>query len=233
MPIDVTLLVRTSPPAATPLEVRLPGGVSLAAMPQLPVPNAATMTRTMIGQLNAALAPLAPALRLVDFAISAFETIKSVPAAFVDPSELIENIEKLARNAGALAGFVPALGVPRLAADLVDLLIAYLDGLVAELRAIQEVQAKIAAATAQAATYPQLTIVIDASSADLAIHVDALNTGLGPAGTLIRLANLILGMAGISALSDLPGIGDDVQASIDALQSAAMTLRTVRQTLPV
>lgn len=233
MPIDVTLLVRTTPPAATPLQVRLPGGVSLAAMPQLPVPNAATMTRTMLGQLNAALAPLAPALRLVDFAISAFETIKSVPSAFVDPSELIENIEKLARNAGALASFVPALGVPLLAADLVDLLIAYLDGLVAELRAIQEVQARISAATAQAATYPQLTIVIDASSTDLAVHVESLNTGLGPAGTLIRLANLILGMAGISALSDLPGIGEDVQASIDGLQTAVTTLRTVRQTLPV
>lgn len=233
MPIDVTLLVTTTRPPADPLEVRLPGGVSIAAIPQVPIPDAATMTRTLLAQLNAALAPLAPVLRLVDFAISAFDTISSIPAAFVDPSELIENIERLAQNANALASFTPAVGVPRLAGDFVDLMISYLDGMIDQLQAIQALQVRIAAAQAQVGTYPQLSVVVDAANADVAVHIAAMNDGMGPVGTLIRLANLILKMAGIAPISELPGVGSDVSGTIEALGAAVTALRSVRASLPV
>lgn len=233
MPIDVSIIVTTTRPAADSLHVTLPGGVQIAALPQMPVPDAGAMTRALLGQLNAALAPLTPALRLIDFALAAFETIQAIPAAFVDPSELIEQIEKLARSAGALASFIPAVSVPVLAGELVDVLIAYMEGLINEIQAIQALQAKIEAARVQAGTYPALSLVIAVSEADVAVHLESMNKGLGPVGTLIRVANVILSIAGISAVPSLDDLGADTTGAITALRDAVNALRTVRAALPV
>jgi hypothetical protein len=191
------------------------------------------MTRALLAQANSALAPLAPIFKLLDFAMIVVELVQKIPTVILDPTELLELITKLVQSGSKLISLLPPMTIPTLAVQLLDVLIAYLEGVIAELNALVALQAKIAAAQAQAVQYPQLTIVIDAANANVAVHMDAMSKGLGPVGSLINLANLLMQLVGLPAAPSLTSIGSDPAGALVAMQTSVDALRAVRRAIPL
>jgi hypothetical protein len=227
VPIDVSVLVKRTPRAADPLTVTFPCGAEVAAqLPSLSIPNGAQLAKQLMAQVNAALAPLAPLFKLIDLLLVIVEVVQ-------DPTKLLTLVEKLLKAKDLLLKLVPAISVPLMAVQLLDVIIAYLEGLQAMLAELAAFVAKIDAARAQADQYPELRIVIEASEDNLDAQMEALDKGLGPLQKLIQLLNVFMSIAGLPSVPSLSSIGADPTTASEILADALRELRRVRGMIPV
>src|SRR5678815_2803995 len=121
------------------LSVTFPGGASLdAELPDVGVPDPMELSKQLLAQANAALAPLGPVFNLIDVALALFNAVKTIPDAIshLDPSKISDALPDLAEKAGKLAPLVPQLSVPLMVVGLIDTLLAFLGGLAGQLRAL-------------------------------------------------------------------------------------------------
>ncbi len=234
MPIDISAEVRLTPRAPAPLTVTLPGGVELGAQhPSMSIPDGATLAKSLLAQANSAMAPLAPIFKVIDVALVVVEAIKAVPEMIVNPAKLVELIVDVVKKASALLSLLPPMSIPLLAVGLLDVLIAYLEGLVQMMRALAAEQARIDAMRAKLDDYPSLAVVITVSEENLDAQMESLEGGMGPIEKLIRLLNLLMQLAGLPEVPSLSSLGRDPTGAIAALEETVKTLRAVRSSIPV
>jgi phage baseplate assembly protein W len=145
--------------------ITFPGGAEMCV--QIPgVPDPTDVSKQLLAQANAALAPLVPIFNIVDAIIALFNCVKAIPDSLgppPDPTKLAECIPDLAKKIDQLLKLIPQLSIPVLIAGLIDVLLFYLQGFRGQLEAIIAHQARLLAAATRAAELGnvQLRTVVD------------------------------------------------------------------------
>ena len=220
------------------LSVTFPGGATLAPeLPNLGIPDPLQLSKQLLGQANAALAPLAPVFNLIDVALALFNAVKAIPDAIshLDPSKITDALPALAEKAGKLLPLVPQLSVPLMIVGLIDTLLAFLGGLAGQLRALIDQQVRIQKAENRAAELgnAQLQAVVDCSKHHVAAQLQSLSESVAPVNRLIALLNVFAQLAGLGPLPDLSSLGSDAAAALQPLEDTVHALQQIRAAIPV
>jgi hypothetical protein len=216
--------------------VTFPGGAEMCV--QIPgVPDPTDVSKQLLAQANAALAPLVPVFNIVDAIIALFNCVKAIPDSLgppPDPTKLAECIPDLAEKIDKLLKLIPQLSIPVLIAGLIDVLLFYLQGFRGQLEAIIAHQARLLAAATRAAELGnvQLRTVVDCANASMDAYLQNLNEGMKPLNRLVALLNLFLQLAGLSPIPDFKNLGDDAEAALAPLDAVIDSLKTIRAGLP-
>lgn len=233
MPIEVSSLIQRFPEPAEPLAVTFPCGVEVAAQfPSVSVPDGASMAKQLLAQVNAALAPLMPLLKVVDLALLVVEALQAVPSVLTNPGKLLDVIDRVLKAKNLLVKLLPPVSVPLMALQFLDVLIAYLEGLVSALQGLVAFQEGISTARAQASQYPALLEIVEVAEDNLVVQMRALDAGLEPTNKLLTPINLLMQLAGLSAVPNIGSLGSDPAAAVTALNVMLQTLRNLRAAIP-
>ena len=216
--------------------ITFPGGAEMCV--QIPgVPDPTDVSKQLLAQANAALAPLVPVFNIIDAIIALFNCVKAIPDSLgppPDPTALANCIPDLAEKVDKLLKLIPQLSIPVLIAGLIDVLLFYLEGLRGQLQAIIAAQVRIAAAATRAAELGnvQLRTVVDCAEASMDAYLQNLNESVKPLNRLVGVLNLFLQLVGLSPLPDLANLGDDAEAALTPLDLVIQKLQTARAALP-
>jgi hypothetical protein len=220
------------------LTVIVPGGASLdPELPDLGPADPMRLSKQLLAQANAALAPLGPVFDLVDIALALVEAVKAIPDAIshLDPGKITDSLPQLAEKAGKLAPLVPQLSVPLLVVGLIDTLLAFLEGLVVQLRALIGQQVRIQRAAERAASLgnAQLHAVADCSRHHVDAQLHSLSESLAPVNRFIALLNALGQLAGLGPLPTLSDLGVDPAAALQPIADTTKLLQQLRAAIPV
>jgi hypothetical protein len=240
MPLpDLSTVCIAIPVAPQDLRVTFPGGAEVAVqLPTVGVPDPMELSKQLMAQASAAMAPLIPVFNVIDVVLALFNTVKAIPDSLgppPDPTALAETIPDLTEKANKLLGVIPQLSVPLMIVGLVDVVLAFLAGLRGQLAAIVAAQARIAQAGARAAELgnPHLQTVVDRATANLQAQVQNLAAGAAPVNPLIGVINLFMELIGLEGLPDLTDLGDDAGAALAPLDALVDQLTAARAAIPV
>lgn len=220
------------------LSLTFPGGAVVSPqVPDLGIPDPIQLAKQLMAEANAALAPLAPVFNIIDTVLALFQAVQAIPDAIthLDPSKINDALPDVARKASKLAGIVPQLSVPLMVLGLIDVLLAFLDGLAGQLRAIVDQQVRIQKAENRAAELgnAQLQTVVDCAKHQVDAQMDSLAASIAPVNRLVALVNVFTQLVGLGGLPDLSNLGRDAAAALQPLQETARTLKQIRDTIPV
>jgi hypothetical protein len=220
------------------LSVTFPGGASLdAELPKVGVPDPMELSKQLLAQANAALAPLGPVFNLIDVALALFNAVKAIPDAIshLDPSKITDALPDLANKAARIAALVPQLSVPLMIIGLIDALLAFLGGLSGQMRAIVDQQVRIQRAENRAAELGNvaLQMVADCSKHHVAAQLQNLDESVAPVNRLIALINVFAQLGGLGSLPDLGHLGPDVTAALRRVDDTVSALQETRAAIPV
>jgi hypothetical protein len=216
--------------------ITFPGGAEMCV--QIPgVPDPTDVSKQLLAQANAALAPLVPIFNIVDAILALFNCVKAIPDSLgppPDPTKLAECIPDLAKKIDQLLKLIPQLSIPVLIAGLIDVLLFYLQGFRGQLQAVIAHQARLLAAATRAAELGnvQLRTVVDCATGQMDAYLQNLNEGMKPLNRLVGLLNLFLQLAGLPPIPDFKNLGDDAEAALAPLDAVIDSLKTVRAGLP-
>lgn len=217
------------------LSVRVPGGVLLSVSVSETSPTPLAISKNLITQANAVLAPLSPIFTLIDAMLAVKDFAEAVPGLLTDPGALVEAIDKLVTNIGKLAGLVPQLSVPFLVVDIIDVVIEILAGIRVTLEALIDQNVKIAAAGLAAAEPGNEAlgpIVTCAQDLNAQIQAD-LAAGSAPLNQFIGVLNLFLSLIGAPEIPSLDDLGDSPEEGLVVITEFETILRTARDAIPL
>ncbi len=214
------------PPLPDPLQLTLPGGVTIERI------NLAEV-------IQPALAPLVPIFEIVDTVVSVFNCIKAIPDMFgppPDPTVLVSALAELGQKVSNLLKLIPQLSLPLTLVGLLDLVLDTLGQARAQLVHLQQQMQQLLGAVDRAKELDDAPLMAITQCAQANIAQEAANVGksLGSLGRLLGLVNLFMGMVGGPTVPDLSSIAgkplDQVLPPLDALVDA---LGTARAAIPV
>lgn len=216
-----------------PLSVRFPGGVTItASLPGVQAPSL-NLSQQLMAQASGALAPLAPVFNIIG-ALTALKDF--VQALVTNPFEIADAATDLFEKLGALASLVPALSVPALVLDLLDVILAYLGGVGSTLEALaaQEERIATASAIAERDNLDELRQAVDCADEQLAGVLENLQATAGPVDSLISLINLFVGLVpGLPEIPSLGDLGDDLSTAAETINDLVETLQSIREKIPL
>ena len=216
----------------------MPGGAETCVqMPDVGVIDPLEAAKQLLAQGNAALAPLVPVFNIIDMVLQVKKCLDATPDVVFNPKKLIDCLAELGPKTDKLLALIPQLAVPLLVLGLIDAILAFLAGVVDQLRALQVQLQAVAIAATRAADLgdagASLRIVVDCAEVSAAAQIQSLNDSVAPLNRLIGLINLVLEIAQLQPLPELTGFGDDAEAAIDIIDGLVTQLQAIRDTLPV
>ncbi len=218
--------------------VQFPGGAKVCANFPGKIPSADELTGALIGQVNAALAPLMPIFRILDVLVAMVDCIKAVEKCLgppPNPTELVKCFPKLARAMAEVLKLLPMLSIPVLIGGILDVLILNLRGVRACLLAFLLKQLRILAAATRARQLGsiQLQVAVDCATDDLNAAIVNLNERASALATLVAVLNALLDLAGLPELPLTVGaLGADANASLAPLDESIRLLTVLRMGFP-
>lgn len=219
--------------------VQLPGGAKVcASFPDAKIPSGAELSGALLGQMNVALAPLMPLFDILNVLVSLVDCVKAVEQCLgppPNPTELIKCFPNLAKAMAEVLKLIPQLSIPVLIADILDVLIAYLTGVRAQILSFITKQLRIASAqlTASKLGSLQLQVAIDCASDDLNVAMANLNQGATAFGELVAVVNLLLGLAGLPTIpTTVTALRSDASAALAPIDASIQVLTAVRRGFP-
>ncbi len=220
------------------LSLTFPGGAEMnAQLPDIGIPDPMQLSKQLMAQANAALAPLVPVFNVIDTVLALFKTVKAIPDAItsLNPGKITEALPDLAKKASKLLKLVPQLSVPLMIVGLIDVLLSFLDGLSGQLRAIIDQEVRIQQAETRAAELgnAQLQVVVDSSKGHVAAQMQSLAESAAPVNRLIALINVFMELAGLGKLPDLSDLGTNAEAALAPIEQMVKTLKQARASIPV
>ena len=219
--------------------VTFPGGAEMCVqMPSVSVPDPSELSKQLMAQANAALAPLMPVFNIIDAVLALFNCVKAIPDALgppPDPSKLAKCMPDVAKKISKLLKLIPQLSVPLMIVGLIDVLLAFLEGIRGQLKAVIAAQVRIAAAATRAAELGnvQLSTIVDCANANIEAQMKNLGESAAPVNRLIGVINLFVELAGLPKLPDLSNLGNDAQAALGVLDPLVEQLKAARSAIPV
>lgn len=199
-------------------------------------PSDLAITKSLLSQGNAALAPLLPVFNIIDALLAVKDFAEAVPGLITDPTALIDATAALIEKISKLAQLIPQLSVPFLVVDLIDVGITALNGFVTELEKIVEQETAIAAAITKANTPPVNTALLEVTVCATEINdatKQGLEEGLGPLNTFFGVLSIFLSLIGQPPIPDVADLGEDSAAAIAALQDTVKLLQDIRNAIPL
>jgi hypothetical protein len=119
--------------------------------------------------------------------------------------------------------------------SVIDVLLAFLDGLVVQLYAITAQQARLLRAEERARTLgnTRLAEVVACARGSLDAQLQGLSQSLGPINRLIAVVNLFMEMLGLDGLPTMNELGADAQRALESISQAVNALKEVRARIPL
>lgn len=218
------------------LRIRMPGGAQLSVATPAIAPSSLMVSKNLIGQVNAALAPLSPLFNLIDALLAVKDFAEAVPGVLTDPSALAQAISDLITKIDALASLVPQLSVPLMVVDIIDVTIEVLNGFKTTLQAIADQNERILQSELAAAEpgNEALIPIVECAKGVSGQLQESLVAGAAPLNRFIGLLNLFLGLIGVPEIPELGGdLTSDPEAGITVIEAFQEVLTTVRDAIPI
>lgn len=208
--------------AVTPRElcVRFPVGNDVCvSLPQINNADPAELLQAMFGMINSALTPLNPLFSIIDAVIAVFDCIKAIPESIakLSPKPLLDCLPGLAEAINKLLELVPALSLPFMLVDILDVIIQFLVEIKTTILVMQARLVQILAANlrAQEPGNFALKLTLDCINANFDADLVNLNAQMAPLNRLLGIIDFILELTGLKAL--LSKIGLDVMPCLGNL----------------
>lgn len=218
------------------LVIHFPGGATLISQTGLP-PSLLENARSMLGQVNTAIAPLNPIFDIIEAIVAIQNCIKAIPDALgppPDPSKLGRCIPDLVKRIEALIGLLPPASVLLMIGEMLDTVIAMLRGTINELRAVLRLIDKVTRAETLGARIPALLTVANCGRESAAAGMSNIGRALGALNPVLGVLNGLLGLAGLEPVPIMQGgVPGNPEALIDHLDAFATVLADFRSTIPV
>lgn len=181
-----------------------PGGGSVCvSIPTYSPPSPSQLAQDLLAKINTALAPAQPIFNIIDAVLAVFQCVKAI--ATLNPVKIIECIPNLAQKVAALVKLIPPLSMPALIGGVIECLVLYLEGMIADIEAQQEYLARIQAAElAVANTDIEIGPIIECATADLDQIIVFKGQQAAPVNRLIGIINGFLQVLGLPCI---PSIG--------------------------
>src|ERR1700742_140941 len=237
MTFDPSALCVPVPEYPKPLCLTLPGGAEVCpSTGELP-PALFTFAKIALGAANSAMAPLAPIFTIIEVITSIQKCLAAVPGIVgppPDPSKLVQALEDLAEKMSKLLQLIPQLSVPLMVVQLIDIIIATIDGAASEMTSLARFLATIQQAEFLAAQAPGLNPIALCARSSLEMQMSNIEASFASINPIIDLVNMLGALAGLKPLPSFEGgLPADPTQGAQRLQAVADTLRVFRSAIPV
>lgn len=233
MPLDTSDLFKPVPAAAAPVSIRFPGGIRMSGqLPNIAPATSLENAAMALGRMTGGLGPLGAVFALIEAVIAIKDFAEAVPGLIVDPTPVVEAIEKLVAAISKLLQLVPQLSIPILVLDVVVAIIALLEGLLEEIEALSAQLDRIDAAEDLVDDAPDLQPILDQARVDVQTSMENLEASLTEIGAIIAVVNGFASAIGL----ELPiggSIGNSPSEAVPILRELVATLSVVRDAIPV
>lgn len=219
----ITIECPVIPPLPDPLEITLPGGISMEHI-------------NLVEIIQPALAPLVPLFNIVDTVVTIFNCLKAVPDVVNNPGAIIECLGDLGKAIGKLLQLVPQLSVPLMVIGLVDMLIATLKQAQNQFVNLNKQIKQITEAVDKAKELNDPTLMAIAQCAEANVAQEAANVGkqLASLGKLLGIINLFMGLIGGPEIPDFGDMaGKPMDEVIEVIDALINVLAGIRDTIPL
>lgn len=217
--------------------VTMPGGATLCPQVEGLPPSLYQLARSALGQANAALAPLTPLFDIIETLVAIKDCVTAIPDALgppPDPSKLAACVPNLIEKIEKVIALLPPASVLLTIAQLLDVIIAILQGCIDELRAVLRLLDRISRARLLAGRVPGLLSIIDCGQQSAEAQMSNIERAMASINPIIELINVIGSLAGLKPIPTFEGgLGDDPDVAIDTLQGLVDVLRVFRDSIPL
>lgn len=212
----------------------LPGSAQLCAQYGFETGDNAQILRSLLAQVNTALAPLQPFFNVLDFLQACLEVVQAIPGALgppPDPTTLIRKTAALVEKFDKLLALFPPTSVPVMVRSILDAMIQFLLALRAELVHLMAQGERINAAELRAVALgnANLQLVVDCARANFDAQLVNMNASITPLRRLLGVVNTLLHLASLPCIEipigSIDGINDEALAILDAAISALLTAK--------
>jgi len=234
-----SLVTLCQPLPGTPPElcVTLPGGAEICAQPGVLPPSLFGYAKNALAQASSALTPLVPIFNIIEAISAVLQCVKAVPDALgppPDPSGIIACIPNLVEKVEKLIALLPPVSVLLTIVQMLDVIIAIIDGSIEELQAVERLIQRIAAAEAMSAQVPGLLSMIECANASRDSSMENIERAFGSINPIIELINTLCSMAGLPAVPLFSGsLPADPLPAIEVLGGISDVLHAIRDAVPV
>lgn len=215
------------------------GGAEICfQFPRIPSDNGEAI-KSLLAQVNAALAPLTPIFNIIDAVIAAFNCLQAIPDAItnLDPTELIECVPDLVEKVTKLLALIPQLSLPLMLIAILDCIIMQLEAVKDQLLHIAQQYLLILQRGLEAAEpgNAALRTIVDCAQKDMDVYLEFVNEGFTPLNRLIGLVSALLGIIGIDLELGIDKVLDlsNVEAALRPLSFVIDVLTTIRNVIPI
>jgi hypothetical protein len=238
MTLDISALCVPIAEAPADLCITLPGGAEVCAQSGELPPSLFAYAKLALGAASSAMAPLAPIFTIIETITSIKKCLDAVPGIVgppPDPSKLIAAIEDLAEKLAKLLKLLPQLSIPLMVVQLIDVIIATIDGAASELTSLARLAQRIHDAQLLVNQAPGLLAMITCAQASQDVQMANIERAFASINPIIDVINTLGALASLKPLPQFDGgmITTDPLQTAQALQSAADALRVVRSAIPV
>jgi hypothetical protein len=238
--MPLTDLVCTTLFPARGLCVVFPGGSSICATAGLETGDASTVVRSFVGQLSTGLAPVQPTLTLIETALAIKDCLMAIPAMFSvppQPQRFSEGLASLLAAIDKLLQLLPQVWVPRMVAQIINVLIYSLLAQREEIAVLSRQLARIAASLTKAAKPGNhaLVLAIDCAQASYDVSLQNLSAGVEPINQLVHVVNALLDLAQVPIEFRVPSfdhLGTDLEVALVGIDAAVAFLQVLADVLP-
>ena len=218
--------------------VAFPGGELCMTLPDAVPPNADKIAKQMFAQLNTALTPLNPIFNIIDAVQAVFNCLEAF--ATLDPQEILDCLPGLAEKVNALLALLPQYSIPAMIANILEVLILYLQGTRNQyLRLIDKIARIIDAETAAARPGNiALGNIINCINDDFDQLLVWTNESKKPLNRLIGIINTFMELVGLGQFQ-IPCLGeafkdiDLLEAAVAVIDALIDLLRIIRLAIPI
>ena len=218
--------------------VEFPGGARVCATLGFEIGDQGTISRSFLGALNSAMAPLQPIFNVLDVIKGIFDCLQAIPDCLgppPDPTALINCLPDLKKKIDALLKLLPTFSVPIMVKALIQVVITSLQGLRADMAALIAQAGRLEFASIRAAELGnvQLSFAVDCENGNMERQLEYLNASLTPTSRLIGLINVFLGLADKDCIRiPLNPLGEISEAVLAPIDAAISFLEGVKAAIP-
>jgi hypothetical protein len=226
-------------PKAEKLQLRLPNGATLTAIPDLTrgIPSDCSLVANLFLQLAPFLASIECLLKLLALVKPLVAIIKAIPDPIAIAKELGPFLQAVDGLKDCLGMLIPAITVFNFVKDLLLLIIKIIKCLIGQLESILAIMQgiELRLGEAEAAGNTELKKVLECAKANATTAADHASQSLGPVTNILPLIQTFLELAGVKL--EIPSIGSAedsaaLQETIDKLKDTITTIEAVIETLP-
>lgn len=217
--------------------VTFPGGAEVCVSAEPQTPNPFNAVKKLFDGLNSALSPLVPVFLIIDALLAVRDCLEAIPKAIskVSPSPVIDCLKDLANKMAQLIKLIPQTSVPIMIVMILDAIIAFLNGYLAELQTLLARLDAIIEAETRAAQLgnQQLQLLLDCARENIDAEVANLNRAADPLNRLIGVLNALLELAGLPCIPAPPTLGTLSAEALDPFREFIEILEALRAAIPV